>query len=40
MEMKTLAVEEAREAIGLLIVAGWMVVLAIAYAWRPRKPWP
>jgi hypothetical protein len=27
-EMKTPAIEEAREAIGLVIVAGWMLVIA------------
>lgn len=34
--MKTLQVEEAREAGGLLIVAVWMIVLAIAAAIRSR----
>ena len=29
-EMKSISVEEAREASGLLIVAGWMLVLVVA----------
>ena len=35
-EMKSPTIEEAREASGLLIVAGWMAVLTIA-AWRVRR---
>ena len=35
-EMTAANVEEARESVGLLIVAAWMTALA---AWRPRR-WP
>ena len=35
-EMKSSTIEEAREASGLLIVAGWMAVLTIE-AWRVRR---
>ncbi len=35
-EMKSSAIEDAREASGLLIVAGWMAVLTIE-AWRVRR---
>jgi hypothetical protein len=35
-EMKNTAVEEAREASGLFIVAGWMAIVAVhAWRWRP-----
>ena len=34
-EMKDVRVEEGREMYGLLIVAGWMMVLALA-GWRRR----
>jgi hypothetical protein len=33
-EMTATNVEEARESVGLLIVAAWMTVLAV---WRPRR---
>jgi hypothetical protein len=33
-EMSATSVEEAREAVGLQIVAAWMTALAV---WRPRK---
>ena len=35
-EMKSSEIEDAREASGLLIVAGWMAVLTIE-AWRVRR---
>ena len=35
-EMKNVAVEEARETGGLLIVTGWMVILAI-HGWQRRR---
>ena len=35
-EMKSSEIEDAREASGLLIVAGWMAVLTIE-AWRGRR---
>jgi hypothetical protein len=35
-EMKSLAVEEAREASGLVIVAAWMAVLLIRAGRRAR----
>ena len=35
-EMKSSTIEQAREASGLLIVAGWMAVLTIE-AWRVRR---
>ena len=35
-EMKSPSIEEAREASGLLIVAGWMAVLAVR-AWFARR---
>ena len=35
-EMKSVAVEEAREASGLTIVAVWMTVLAVRAARRTR----
>ena len=35
-EMKTTTIEEAREALGLAICAGWMAVLAVR-GWRARK---
>lgn len=36
-EMKTPAIEEAREATGLLIVAGWMLVVAATSHRRRRR---
>lgn len=36
-EMESLAVEESREMYGLLIVAGWMAVLAVRWARRERR---
>jgi hypothetical protein len=35
-EMKNIGVEESREMYGLLLVAGWMAVLAHRAFWRPR----
>lgn len=37
-EMASEAVEEAREASGLLIVAAWMTVLHVRWRKRARKP--
>jgi hypothetical protein len=37
-EMKSVAVEEAREASGLLIVAAWMVVLLLRSLRAPSAP--
>ena len=34
MQMQNITVEEAREMGGLLIVAAWMVVLAVTSAWQ------
>lgn len=38
-EMKDLGIEESREMYGLLIIAGWMTVLAIR-SWRARRAAP
>lgn len=38
LSMKTLEVEEAREAGGLFILALWMGVLAVAARWSRRQP--
>jgi hypothetical protein len=35
-EMKSITVEEAREATGLLIVSGWMLVVAVAQRRRGK----
>jgi hypothetical protein len=35
--MKTPAIEQAREAIGLLIVAGWMLVIAATSIGNPAR---
>lgn len=37
-EMASPVIEEAREAVGLLIVAGWMAVVLLASGLRPREP--
>ena len=36
-EMKSMSVEEAREGTGLLIVAGWMVVVVVGQRGGPGK---
>lgn len=36
-EMKSLSVEEAREATGLLIVTGWMLAVIAGQGRRPRE---
>lgn len=37
-EMKNLAVEESREMYGLLIIAGWMLVLSLRAFFLRRRP--
>lgn len=36
-EMKNIGIEESREMYGLLLVAGWMAVLAHRAFWRDRR---